>query len=55
MLCEDVARMVKRVTDRVDWFADLWVRTEHNESLRPSDAVPVATTGVPGGFLRDFA
>jgi GTP cyclohydrolase I len=51
MFCEDAARRIQAVLNDDERIADFWIRTTHEESLHPHDAVAVATKGVAGGYV----
>lgn len=53
MFCEDSARRIREVIDKVEYVRDYRVRVEHLESLHAHDAVAVVTKGVPGGLTAD--
>ncbi len=50
MFCEDAARRIREVVDKLDYAADYRIRVEHLESLHPHDAVAVVTKGLEGGL-----
>jgi GTP cyclohydrolase I len=51
MFCEDAGRRIQTALNADDRILDFWVRCTHYESLHPHNAVSVATTGVPGGYV----
>ena len=50
MYCEDAARRMLAVLDRVPWIVDYAIEAAHLESLHPHDAVARVVKGVAGGF-----
>ena len=55
MFCEDAARRMLAALDADECVTDFWIRTTHQESLHPHDAVAVATKGVAGGYVGSEA
>jgi GTP cyclohydrolase IB len=50
MFCEDAARRIQAALERDERITDFHIRTTHQESLHPHDAVAVVTKGVEGGY-----
>ena len=50
MFCEDSARRIRAVLDKMPEFVDYRIQASHLESLHPHDAVSVVAKGIPGGF-----
>ncbi len=50
MFCEDAARNMMHVVEKMPGVRDFRIEARHYESLHPHDAVSVVTKGVPDGY-----